>query len=55
MEREIYVPPGGPPQGPPPSKEIFQNLGEDKIRELVKSFYFEILNSNIKNMFPESI
>lgn len=55
MEREIYVPPGGPPQGPPPSREIFQKLGEEKIRELVKVFYHEILNSNIRNMFPESV
>ncbi|NBU98853.1 MAG: bacitracin resistance protein BacA [Spirochaetia bacterium] len=55
MEREIYVPPGGPPQGPPPSKEIFLKLGEDKIRELVKLFYDEIETSTIRNMFPESL
>jgi hemoglobin len=55
MEREIYVPPVGPPQGPPPSKEIFIKLGEDKIRELVKLFYDEIETSSIRSMFPESL
>ena len=55
MEREIYVPQGGPPQGPPPSKEIFNKLGENKIRELVKLFYDEIETSSIRSMFPESL
>ena len=55
MEREIYVPQGGPPQGPPPSKEIFIKLGENKIRELVKLFYDEIETSSIRSMFPESL
>ena len=55
MEREIYVPQGGPPQGPPPSKEIFIKLGENKIRELVKLFYDEIETSSIRSMFPDSL
>ena len=55
MEREIYVPPGGPPSGPPPSREIFNLMGEEKIRELVKIFYEEIESSSIRNMFPESL
>ena len=55
MEREIYVPQGGPPQGPPPSTEIFIKLGENKIRELVKLFYDEIETSSIRSMFPESL
>jgi hemoglobin len=55
MEREIYVPPKGPPQGPPPSREIFTKLGEEKIRELVKIFYKEIEDSSIRDMFPESL
>ena len=55
MEREIFVPPGGPPQGPPPSKEIFIQMGEEKIRELVKFFYEEIETSSIRSMFPETL
>ena len=55
MEREIYVPIQGPPSGPPPSKDIFINLGEEKIRELVKVFYEEIESSSIRSMFPETL
>lgn len=53
MEREIYVPPTGPPQGPPIPPETFQVLGETKIRQLVDVFYSYILNSEIREMFPE--
>ena len=55
MEREIYVPIQGPPSGPPPSKDIFINLGEEKIRELVQVFYEEIESSSIRSMFPETL
>ncbi len=53
MEREIYVPPGGPPQGPPIPRETFTELGEEKIRQLVHVFYAHIETSEIREMFPE--
>jgi hemoglobin len=55
MEREIYVPPEGPPQGPPPSREIYSSLGEKKLRELVHSHYNHLKNSTIRDMFPENM
>ena len=30
-QRDIYVPPGGPPQTPSPSREIYQQMGEENI------------------------
>ena len=53
MEREIYVPPTGPPQGPIIPKGTFQKLGETKFRELLDLFYENILSSEIRDMFPE--
>ena len=53
MEREIYVPPGGPPQHPPLNPNLFKNLGEEKIRQITAIFYKEIAESPIRSMYPE--
>ena len=35
MDRIIYTPPGGPPQGPGPSKDIYKFMGEGNIFRLM--------------------
>lgn len=52
---EMYVPPGGPPQGPPPSREILQALGEPYIRKLLREHYSQLEKSAIRGMFPEDM
>lgn len=52
-ERQIYTPPGGPPQGPSLAPRIFKNLGEEKIRSLVHLFFEQIPQSDIIGMYPE--
>ncbi|MCB1164593.1 MAG: bacitracin resistance protein BacA [Leptospiraceae bacterium] len=49
---DIFVPPGGPPQGPPPPREVFQILGEQGIRDLLKAHYRHLANSEIALLFP---
>jgi len=53
MEREIYVPPSGPPQGPIIPKDTYEILGEQRIRNLVHEFYKNIETSEIREMFPK--
>ena len=42
MERVIYTPPGGPPQGPGPSSEIYGIMGEANIFRMMSDFYKEL-------------
>jgi hemoglobin len=51
----VYVPPGGPPQGIAPSKEIFARMGEDNIYRMCADFYAEISRSTIRAMFPADL
>jgi len=51
----IYVPPGGPPQGIAPSKEIYTRMGEENIFRMCADFYDEIGRSAIRPMFPENL
>ena len=55
MERQIYVPPQGPPQGPGPSREIYPLMGEENIFKMLSDFYQELGKSSIKAMFPENL
>ena len=55
MNREIYVPPGGPPQVPPPSREIYNAMGEALIFEMLKDFYLLLGQSDIAAMFPADL
>ena len=52
MQRSIYVPPGGPPQGPGPSPEIYQAMGEANIFRMMLDFYKELEQSEIRHLFP---
>ena len=52
MQRAIYVPPGGPPQGPGPSPEIYQAMGEENIFRMMLDFYKELEASEIHHLFP---
>lgn len=51
--REIYIPPGGPPRIPPPSKEIYALMGEENIFKMLHAVYAEFAQSSISYMFPE--
>jgi hemoglobin len=52
MERIIYTPPGGPPQGPGPSREIYRLMGEENIFRMMSDFYKELAQSTIRGLFP---
>ena len=52
---DLYTPPGGPPQGPGPSREIYSAMGAEKIFEMLADVYGELEQSSIRNMFPEDM
>ncbi len=52
MQRDIYTPPGGPPQGPGPSREIYPIMGEENIFKMMSDFYKELEKSPIRPIFP---
>lgn len=51
----IYVPPGGPPQGIAPSREIHAVMGTDNIFRMCADFYAEIEHSSVRHLFPEDL
>ncbi len=51
----IFSPPGGPPQTPRPSPEIYGIMGEENIFKMLYDFYVELGNSDIKAMFPADL
>lgn len=53
--QEIYVPPGGPPQVAPPSREIYAAMGEAMIFTMLEDFYLELAQSSIRHMFPADV
>jgi hemoglobin len=55
MNREIYVPPAGPPQGPGPNPEIYPLMGEENIYKMISDFYKELGTSSIRNLFPSDL
>lgn len=55
VEQDVYVPPGGPPQGVAPSREIYQRMGEENIFRMCEDFYDRIGRSSIRPMFPENL
>ncbi len=55
MNDEIYVPPGGPPRVNPPSREIYELMGEANIYLMIADFYGELEQSPIRHMFPEDM
>lgn len=52
MERIIYTPPGGPPQGPGPDRAIYGIMGEANIFRMMADFYRELEKSEIRHLFP---
>ena len=52
MDRIIYTPPGGPPQGPGPSHEIYRLMGEENIFKMMSDFYKELEKSGVRHLFP---
>lgn len=55
MQRTIYTPPGGPPQGPGPSKEIYGLMGEENIYKMMSDFYKELGKSDVRHLFPADL
>jgi len=50
--KEIYIPPEGPPEGIVPNPQIYLKMGEDHIYKMMEDFYIELGNSSIRGMFP---
>lgn len=55
MERQIYIPPGGPPRVQPPSHEIYAAMGEERIFAMMADFYRELEKSPLRSMFPKDM
>ncbi len=55
MQREIYIPPGGPPQVNPPNPEIFAVMGEANIFAMIADFYRELEQSSLRAIFPKDM
>lgn len=55
MDREIYVPPEGPPRVSAPSREIYGVMGEENIFQMLEDFYVELAQSEISHLFPEDV
>ena len=51
--REIYVPPGGPPRIPGPDHAIYPAMGEANIMQMLVDVYEELGRSKIAYMFPK--
>jgi hemoglobin len=49
------MPPGGPPQGPGPSREIYPLMGEENIFKMMSDFYQELGKSPIRSLFPADL
>ena len=54
-ERQIYVPPGGPPRVAAPSAEIYAAMGEANIFAMLEAFYHELEQSSLRHMFPRDM
>lgn len=55
QERQIYVPPGGPPRVAAPSAEIYVVMGEANIFAMLEAFYHELEQSSLRSMFPRDM
>lgn len=51
----VYIPPGGPPQGPGPSRAIYAAMGGENIFRMCRDFYDEIGRSPIRPLFAEDL
>ena len=55
MDRIIYTPPGGPPQGPGPNSAIYKMMGEANIFRMMSDFYKELEKSEVRHLFPANM
>ncbi len=55
QERQIYIPPGGPPHVDAPSPEIYAAMGEANIFAMLEDFYGELGQSSLQTMFPRDM
>ena len=55
QERQIYVPPEGPPRVAAPSSEIYAIMGEANIFAMLADFYQELAQSPLRTMFPRDM
>ena len=53
MDKEIHVPPGGPPRVERPDPAIYAAMGEEGIFAMLEDFYKELGKSSIAAMFPK--
>lgn len=54
-ERQIYVPPGGPPRVAAPDPAIYEAMGEEKIFAMLEDFYHGLEQSPLRAMFPRNM
>ena len=54
-DREIYVPPGGPPRVEAPNRGIYAAMGEENIFKMLEDFYLELGKSPISDLFPQDL
>ena len=52
LDRSIYVPPEGPPQGLHLDSALYQTMGESYIFLMLEDFYKELEKSPIRPLFP---
>ena len=52
--RQFWAPVPGPPQGDPPSPELYKTMGEEGFFALLEDFYELLSKSSIASHFPES-
>ncbi|MEZ4712891.1 MAG: hypothetical protein R3A44_37225 [Caldilineaceae bacterium] len=55
QERQIYIPPGGPPRVAGPNPEIYAAMGESNIFAMLADFYRELEKSSLRSMFPRDM
>lgn len=55
MDRPIYTPASGIPQGPPPSRKIYDLMGDENVYGLLEDFYGELEKSSIRHLFPSDM
>jgi hemoglobin len=55
MQRQIYVPPGGPPRVEAPNPQIYAAMGEANIFAMLADFYGELEASPLRSMFPNDM
>ncbi len=51
----FYIPPGGPPQDIKPHPDIYAQMGEENIFQMLADFYKELETSSIRHLFPEDM